>query len=164
MKKLLLLSLLLLSACSKQNVDPRTIHGVDSKLATYRDNYIAYKGSPLAYDIPMQFVAQVFPIVGMCTRWSNGYRQIEIDPVYWASQDEGQRLQLVFHELGHCDLNRGHISEVRDNGFPVSFMNPYTFWYSPLDLSYYINELLTDSSTNPTTGSNSDCVKDIEVK
>lgn len=161
MKYLFLLSFIFLSACGQQNNnDPRTISGVDSSLLSYKNLYISAKGRGLDYDIPIQFSNLVYPTVGVCTKWSSGYRQIEIDPTYWNNISEDIKLQLIFHELGHCDLNRGHTSEIASNGYPVSFMYPYTFHYYQSQLAGYIVELFSPSS-NTTTTTSSDCVHDI---
>ena len=169
MNKLLVLSALILSACGQQtqqsNQDPRSISGMDPVLAAYRDEFIAAKGRALDYDIPMQFSTLTYPIVGMCTRWSNGYRQLQIDPTYWASITVEMRVELVFHELGHCDLNRGHTLVPANNTQPTSFMNPYTFWYADSQLSSYVAELFSPSAISSTPSlSDTDCVHDIEVK
>lgn len=54
---------------------------------------------------------------------------------------ESQRVVLMFHELGHCDLDRDHTEEKRENGTPKSIMNKYIFSYDPVDEQYYFDEL-----------------------
>lgn len=111
MRTLFILSTLLLSACGQQlqSADPRTVVGVDEEFIHYVDYYKSLKPSgKLDYDIPIAFVKLEGNVVGLCTRWSNGYRQIQIDPDYWAIAPERFKVSLIFHELGHCDLNRDH--------------------------------------------------------
>lgn len=47
---------------------------------------------------------------GECNIGAGG-REIVIDPTYWAAQPEAGREVLLFHELGHCVLNRAHKTE-----------------------------------------------------
>ena len=67
-------------------------------------------------------------VTGMCRVWTNTdgeliSRYVEIDPVFWASADEPQKQNLIFHEFGHCSLRRPHRPEVKA-GVPVSLMFP----------------------------------------
>jgi len=45
---------------------------------------------------------------GICHSWSDGHREITINKKYWDNYSDKQREQLIFHELGHCALNREH--------------------------------------------------------
>lgn len=174
MNKLLTLSfILLLTGCGigEPVQDPRTIHGVDATLQQYVNVYLSYKGSQLGYDIPMQFADLPYPVVGLCTMWSNGYRQLQIDRTYWANADEDARQQVIFHELGHCDLDRGHIATYRSSPYSdwqTSIMNPYAFELQPDRLSYYIPELFHENVSAFSIGSaadtDDDCVHHIKVE
>lgn len=90
-----------------KSYDPRDVSH-NSTFDPYIQRYVAEKGYGLHYDIPIGFTHIDGDIIGVCTRWSNGYRQIEIDIDYWNSASEQFRLSLIAHELGHCDLNRDH--------------------------------------------------------
>ena len=144
---------LLSVGCQK---DPRTIHGVNSEIMPYLQQYILFKKAPLKYDIPIQFATLDFPKVGMCTIFSSGERQIEIDNNNWHNfLSEEEKLQLVLHELGHCDLNRNHIMSAKD-GVPVSIMYPYVFPLMPEAESYYIDELFNPTFAYTKMGSQYD--------
>lgn len=168
MNKLLVLSLLLLSACGKMQSpqDPRTIHGVDTEFIPYVDLYIQSKGYGLGYSIPIGFTDLPDDTVGLCTRWSNGYRQIQVDRAYWDYISENEKRSLIFHELGHCDLNRNHEETVMSNYWPTSLMYPYNFGYPDGMEAYYMNELFnTDVAPYAKLSSNDEtCVHDVEVK
>jgi hypothetical protein len=58
-------------------------------------------------------------IMGRCHRYDHGTPTIVIDSIYWDKISPTQRIALVFHELGHCVLNRIHVEE------GLSIMNPY---------------------------------------
>jgi len=47
------------------------------------------------------------PVVGRCYPYS-GVVLIEIDPVFWESAGVINQEILMYHELGHCILNRTH--------------------------------------------------------
>lgn len=172
MRSLLIISALLMTACGQQlkTSDPRTVSGIDPAFQSYVDLYKQTKGTGFYYDIPIAFGHQSGNVIGVCTRWSNGYRQIQIDPTYWNDPytTEHEKISLIFHELGHCDLNRDHVTALRSNNWPVSLMYPYNYGYNSPDQSYYFNELFnpTSVSTSETTLASHDagCVHDVEVE
>lgn len=167
MKQILILSALWLTACGQgfhTQSDPRTIAGVNPIFTPYVKMYIDYKGKDINYDIPIQFAILSGNTVGLCTRWSSGERQIEIDQDYWDNYlDEGEKREVIAHELGHCDLNRGHVIRA----YPAtSIMDPYVFSLSPSTYANYMMELFnpTSATIETTLASEMNCVNDIEVK
>ena len=77
--------------------------------------------------------------VGVCWYWDSGHREIEIDPEYWDRIIDEQREQLIFHELGHCALDRrGHV-DTATNGCPDSIMRSFAFNISEIDNCYIPN-------------------------
>jgi hypothetical protein len=154
MKYLFVISFILLSACGKpiRHVDPRSVSGVHPEFVPYVETYLSHKGGALNYDIPIGFTDLKDNTVGMCTRWSNGYRQIEVDQEYWDYASDNERSSLIAHELGHCDLNRGHSDDWN------SIMYPYNIG----SLNFF--ELFHPGSYSSKTIAHDDCVKDIEVE
>ena len=82
--------------------------------------------------------------IGLCMNFFKP--TVVFDRRYWDHSTPIEREELVFHELGHCALNRDHI-EGMDNllgkSQPKSIMNPYIL---PADdylrmRDYYISEL-----------------------
>jgi hypothetical protein len=140
--KRLLLATLLLTGCGIK--DPRTIRGIAPEIQPYVDLYLEVKGSPMNYDIPIQFDDfSSSTQIGLCRSWTHGYRQITIDKEYWDNTyvTEEMKISLIFHELGHCDLNRQHDETLRSDGWPTSLMYPYNFGYMLQDEQYYFDEL-----------------------
>lgn len=43
----------------------------------------------------------------------------------WDRMSDAEREELMFHEMGHCILKRKHNSNLTDDGYPESIMNPY---------------------------------------
>jgi hypothetical protein len=162
-----------MTACAVPYPDPRTIHGVNEEFLPYVDNYVAYKGSAISYDIPIQFSNLEHPKIGVCTIWTTGERQIQIDREAWTSLSDSERIGLIFHELGHCDLNRGHINTRHyysgnhiSGDVPDSFMYPYNFFSSHyIELfNYYVKELFDPYGYDKISITNlsSDCLKVIK--
>lgn len=72
---------------------------------------------------------------GVCLVYSNGYREIQINSLYWDSYSHEQREQLIYHELGHCVLNKDHNNgHLPESSCPMSIMRSFMF------NSYEINE------------------------
>ena len=48
---------------------------------------------------------------GLCWRYEDGHREIEINQQLWTQYDDNKRYWLIWHELGHCsELNKNHIN------------------------------------------------------
>ncbi len=62
-------------------------------------------------------------VAGQCTYGSFIDNHIIIDLSFWKSDvSDYTREMVVFHELGHCYLNRGHREDAHPNGACVSVM------------------------------------------
>ena len=66
---------------------------------------------------------------GVCIKYSNGYKEIQINSIHWNNYSLEQREQLIYHELGHCVFNRGHNDKwMKTNAnCPDSIMRSYMF-------------------------------------
>ncbi|MEM9819508.1 MAG: putative metallopeptidase [Bacteroidota bacterium] len=65
-------------------------------------------------------------VAGQCTHNSHQPDRVTIDQNYWSRYSDLEKEFLVFHELGHCYLDRGHLDAVYLNGTCVSMMNSGT--------------------------------------
>lgn len=87
----------------------------------------------------------------------NAYpKQIVIDRGKWLLINQHQREMLVFHELGHCILNRVHKNEKLPHGECVSLMDGNENGFSCSNnftsahwREYYVNELFNDEEPVP---------------
>jgi len=61
--------------------------------------------------------------IGVCSTWKGG-EEIFIKESYWNVASEESKETLLYHELGHCALKKGHNNE-RYRGYNVSIMNSY---------------------------------------
>lgn len=162
---------LILTACG--NLDfrtPETIHpnpGVGPEFKQFVELFEADYGMSIG-NFPIVFGSQEGNVIGVCKKWSDGYRMIEIDPTYWNNMNisDARRKALIYHELGHCILNRQHddsyINSSTYGRIPKSIMNSYLMpqlSYSDLQ-PYYIDELFHPGSNTTTAPMHdeSDCI------
>lgn len=81
---------------------------------------------------------------GVCIKYPDGTREILLKKKWFDKASEVQKEILIFHELGHCRLNRKHNSEhtmAYDNNLAikVSIMNPVvpsTYYYAEYKEAY----------------------------
>lgn len=139
LKNLLILKIMLiLSSCGKNGLDNFYKYDVPEKKTTDETffPYLEY----LEKDVGVVKSVVVFgnaneneSWVGKCTQWSNtNYKEITIDKSYWDSASEGSRYQLLLHEIGHCEYDKGH-NDNHTNECPDSVMRSYVFFNHEID-------------------------------
>ena len=62
--------------------------------------------------------------VGLCVHGTDGRNAIYIRKAWWDHASEYSRRSLVFHELGHCRLDRRHSDDLDQYGEKISLMHP----------------------------------------
>jgi len=133
MKKLAYIAVLLisLSACTKeQQAYPVSIV---ADLQPYIDRFVAegeQRGITVDFSIE-GLSAQLVSIAtqgvpGQCQQYSEQENELLIDRSFWDFYTEEQREVLIFHELGHCYLNRDHKDSSDVNGNCLSLMRSTT--------------------------------------
>lgn len=85
----------------------------DKAFQPYKQKFELYSGVNTK-GFPVYFANLNAGTAGICyrIRFLNGlfeWKYIEIDQEYWKSISEYQKINLMFHELGHCVLGRQHI-------------------------------------------------------
>ena len=133
--------LLLITSCAGNPVndlfkidtesDPRKTLTTDETFLTYITDFeidAAYHADldMNVHNIPVNFADLDKRYLGACYYYGKAHqwREIKIDREQWEELDEAQRKALIYHELGHCALNRKHKDE-HYRSFPVSIMNTY---------------------------------------
>lgn len=131
--------------------DSSLFDGVDPVLA----DYVELFERALQFDVmnvTMGFVDLDDGRAGVCA-WnsytsSNGrqiwaWREIRIDPTVWIGLTAAEKEALMFHELGHCVLNRDHNPARAEDGRPLSIMHPYLLDHDDYvkHHDYYVQEL-----------------------
>lgn len=121
----------------------------DLRLAKYPTEtrpYIVYFETlykrPLSERISIKFDKLDGRMVGVCIAW----RSVKFDYNAWDRFSDDQREELVFHELGHCELLREHNdAKIELNGeiVPESIMYPYLVKEQVYvkNRAYYLKEL-----------------------
>lgn len=79
---------------------------------------------------------------GVC-EYTPGNPTIRISTIAWNTWTASAKEALLYHELGHCLLMRGHNPNIDASGNPVSLMYPYTFdgGIYQQNRTNYLNEL-----------------------
>ena len=62
-------------------------------------------------------------VLGQCVHDNLDPDRVIIDQDFWNEASSSDKEFIVFHELGHCYLNRNHTDEIDDNGLCISIMN-----------------------------------------
>ncbi len=84
-------------------------------------------------------------VAGQCSYGYGGPRRITIDKPFWNRANHLRREMIVFHELGHCYLDRGHTEATFESGYCRSIMRSGTCCcrdaYTSQNRDYYLDEL-----------------------
>jgi len=118
---------LLLGSCQKENVP--TPGQVDAELAVYLEDFMAegeardYEPIVDPYILDIRFDTLTGSVTGQCLTYSDGRREVNISVSFWKNASAYEREFLVFHELGHCLLDREHLDTERADGTCLSMMH-----------------------------------------
>ncbi len=82
--------------------------------------------------------------LGQCFRAVGAVPRIQIDSKSWPNMDMMSKTLLIYHELGHCILNRNHSDDPKSVMYPY-LLNPYDFIQ---DHETILNELFDASKFN----------------
>lgn len=130
-------SLLFFTGCSNEDtvetdseLEPYfQIFAEEAALRGFTVDYEAARIEGLLQDIPDSNVQ------GQCFRNEEKPRKVIVDREYWENADESQKQFIIFHELGHCFLNREHLDVSDINGTCLSIMHS-----SPGVCNFELNE------------------------
>lgn len=160
-------SLWIFAACSNSGGGGGTSESIpapfndDQVLASYKSDFYNLAKQETGQDISKETIPIRFSALGytpetggtngMCRVYTNGAgellaRFVEIDSIYFNRAPEGQKRELVLHEMGHCSLRRPHRTDSFD-GVPLSIMYPVTLSNSLFlgRFQTYISELFSNS-------------------
>lgn len=142
--KLIAISFILLCGCNR-SLPYTPVVSVDSKLQKYVDEFtdesVKVNRKVDFTDLTVRFSYEMEEdVLGQCVNTRHPLVLINENP--WYDQTETAQKIIMFHELGHCILNRKHV-ETWTNGIATSIMYPYVLademyidnWY------YYMHEL-----------------------
>lgn len=84
-------------------------------------------------------------VAGTCSYSHHSPRKITIDIPFWKGSTHLAKEMIVFHELGHCYLGRGHLETKFESGYCRSIMRSGTCCcrdaYNEQNRNYYLDEL-----------------------
>ena len=86
-------------------------------------------------------------VVGQCSHSEDAPNLVIVDPILWRRASEAQREQIIFHELGHCFLQRSHKDDQDANGICRSIMHSSTEVCSinyEQNRDFYLDELFAN--------------------
>ena len=166
-------------SCKPEEINEPTVYNVDASLTKYVDKFFQEANSR-GITIPKENLivkpatntADFTDICGKCTqnaKFPELQRTVEINTTNspcWKNISENDKEALVFHELGHCLLNRiAHKNDTFADGSPKSIMvanntdlyGPciYAFDENPTLCNktnrrkYYIDELFDEKTAAP---------------
>jgi hypothetical protein len=140
MKYFLMLSFLITSCGVSQKSS-------NKEFIEYTQRFTQYTG--INVTVPINF-SSLKDYVGVCITYSDGRKEIEIDLEFWDESEDLAREEVIFHELGHCVLDRDHDETlVKPSGYfyriPNSVMYPYVFGHAHFYEEFhehYVEELV----------------------
>lgn len=84
-------------------------------------------------------------VLGQCFKNTQRPRKVVIDRESWSESDEARKQFLIFHELGHCFLDRDHYDAQDGDGVCRSIMHSTLqtcdFKLTDDNREYYLDEL-----------------------
>ena len=147
---LLLISTVLLSACSKE-----ANYVVEEEISVYFEKFEA-AAAERGHEIDLKAIhiegyfsdIEANGVVGQCKTYSDGTHDIVIEKTYWNRKNDLEKEYLIFHELGHCVLNREHLDNQDQQGNCISMMQSGTSNcddnYTTSTIENYLDELFKE--------------------
>ncbi len=151
----------LLTSCQDEfliedNPTPQVNTQVDSRLQPYFREF-ENLGQRFGYNFDLDDLGitgviehiQEQGVAGTC-QYGSHIAHVTVDEQYWQNSSYFMKEMVVFHELGHCVLNRGHYEGSFSNGVCQSIMHSGTgdcnLVYQGSTRDYYIEELFANFS------------------
>ena len=126
---LLPVSIFLLTGCQEEPeepIHPDLLPFVEDFIFEANARDIEFTLDSIGIEIQFENIADP-SVIGRCQRNENGENLgISVDPLYWKQATALEKEYVMFHELGHCVLNRGHTTAADANNTCLSIMEPGT--------------------------------------
>lgn len=161
MKKLILIFFVIIVSCKTDEIGTKPVE-VPASFQPYLDRFLAdAKARGVDINLAKKGIIVKYSSLesrdaaGLCTYKSPN--EITIDPTSWLNSTESYKEFLIYHELGHCVLNRRHRNDVLPNGEWTSIMRgspetPGRTWttnFNGFRKNYYLDELFNDATATP---------------
>lgn len=134
MKYICLVFLLGLIGCGKEPGNPGEVN-IDPTFSAYVQKF---KDEGESYGLTIT-IANIFIHFGDASQPPNQpgrcdkkdeFKEVIINKEHWKFYDEFDKQIVIYHELGHCILNRRHRDDI------ISIMNTYKIWSSIYKFNY----------------------------
>lgn len=152
MRFISLLSILIVSFLSCQKDENLNEPLIDGRLKIFFDSF-KKEGAARGFNIKMEDIfGSILPIepegvLGRCNQSTNATKQLMIDSLFWETASFAEKEYVVFHELGHCALNRRHLDTKNADGTCLSMMQSGNgsckMNYNAQNRSKYLDELFS---------------------
>ena len=145
---LLVLGMMHIACSTVESKDPRDFLGVHPELQVYMDMYVHSKGSGLSKSISMDFGDTGNKnYLAVCSRWvKSNVGQIVVDKKEWDIATEDKKRHIIYHEMGHCDLELEHNNHQFIGQLPSSVMHTSYFKIPTGQWSKYVKELFYNNN------------------
>jgi len=153
--------LITLVACGKDNEIQlnKEYQGVDAELWSYFEKFEKEAGERgVTIDLAAAGITGTIEkihahgTVGLCNHRLDQPNHVIIDINFWTSASDNSKEMIIFHELGHCILERGHNDDKKDDGTCASIMRSgrggCIDFYNKGNKAAYLDELYTGEKTN----------------
>lgn len=160
--KLTPLSIFIFFGCSDNEQAPTVIL---EEFQPYIDTFQAEAASR-GYTIDLSGLSVTYSEnLGDFCGWGANF-QIQIKGSCWSTFTESQKEELMFHEIGHAVFRRQHLEDVMPNSSQKSIMTTAFGVYNdftPEKRSYYIDELLDETTAIPSWASAKTNTREISI-
>lgn len=142
--------------CRKESISVDTAIQIDEELAPYFERFKeagAERGVEVDFEKAnlsayLEDIAEP-NVSGQCYDNAAEPDRLVIDSGFWRQASDIRREFVVFHELGHCFLHRGHLDAAGPDGACASIMHSGLSGcrnaYSSLTRSGYLDELFLEN-------------------
>jgi len=117
-------ALTVIFSCSKEYG-----YDVDPEIQPYYDSFEAEASlRGIKVDLELEGIGATVDfirdqrIIGECQNNEEGQRRIHIDKAFWVEYDHFGKEFIIFHELGHCYLDRRHDNDTKPGNICESIM------------------------------------------
>lgn len=135
------------SALLNTDIDPEFLPYVESFIEEARARNLRISFQFTGLEVKFGIVKESEDAIGFCSREDFS---IKVLKEAWDNLSENHKEVLIFHELGHCKMQRDHKTELLSNGEVASIMWPGIqgkFFGKRRD--YYVDELYNGKTREP---------------
>lgn len=144
-----------LFSCQQDFTQQHTPSDLDQIAPELKPHFLRFQSEAERYGLTFDYreaniTAEIYNIdegsvAGSCSTDGHTQRHIRIDRSFWNRSSDMVREMVIYHELGHCLLGRGHREDTFGNGICKSIMRSglgsCRDAYTTDNRSYFLEEL-----------------------